>query len=283
MERDPLSQLCENEKDLIWTLRYDCRENFPQSLPKLLLSVKWSKHEDMAQVYPQTQKKCVETQASFKILSVVLQLQALLQIWPKLSPRDALELLDFNYPDQYVREFAVNCLRDMRWEVHSVREHIVKEPHKKCWNPKCLFLCVLVMMSCCSIYCSLCRCCAMSHTMTAPSAVSSWSALSPAARLATSSSGISGKCIHVKKLEYVNTLVHLVFQYAYAETRIYDCMCCVVHYRSEMYMPAVSVHFALILEAYCRGCIPHIEVLKKQVHYLNFFSFHFLIFFLKCH
>uniref|UniRef100_A0A8C7Z4R8 phosphatidylinositol-4,5-bisphosphate 3-kinase n=1 Tax=Oryzias sinensis TaxID=183150 RepID=A0A8C7Z4R8_9TELE len=50
MERDPLSQLCENEKDLIWTLRLDCRENFPQSLPKLLLSVKWSKHEDMAQV-----------------------------------------------------------------------------------------------------------------------------------------------------------------------------------------------------------------------------------------
>uniref|UniRef100_A0A671T2F3 phosphatidylinositol-4,5-bisphosphate 3-kinase n=1 Tax=Sinocyclocheilus anshuiensis TaxID=1608454 RepID=A0A671T2F3_9TELE len=42
MERDPLSQLCENEKDLIWTLRYDCRENFPQSLPKLLLSVKWT-------------------------------------------------------------------------------------------------------------------------------------------------------------------------------------------------------------------------------------------------
>uniref|UniRef100_A0AAX7VH59 phosphatidylinositol-4,5-bisphosphate 3-kinase n=1 Tax=Astatotilapia calliptera TaxID=8154 RepID=A0AAX7VH59_ASTCA len=89
MERDPVSQLCENEKDLIWTLRQDCRETFPQSLPKLLLSVKWSKHEDMA------------------------QLQALLQIWPKLSPRDALELLDFNYPDQYVREYAVRCLKDM--------------------------------------------------------------------------------------------------------------------------------------------------------------------------
>ena len=50
MERDPLSQLCENEKDLIWTLRHDCHLKFPQSLPKLLLSVKWSKHEDMAQV-----------------------------------------------------------------------------------------------------------------------------------------------------------------------------------------------------------------------------------------
>ncbi|XP_043925972.1 phosphatidylinositol 4,5-bisphosphate 3-kinase catalytic subunit beta isoform isoform X2 [Protopterus annectens] len=89
MERDPLSQLCENEIDLIWTLRYDCRENFPQSLPKLLLSVKWSKHEDIA------------------------QLQALLQIWSKLPPRDALELLDFNYPDLYVRKYAVDCLTHM--------------------------------------------------------------------------------------------------------------------------------------------------------------------------
>ncbi|XP_030073072.1 phosphatidylinositol 4,5-bisphosphate 3-kinase catalytic subunit beta isoform isoform X2 [Microcaecilia unicolor] len=89
MERDPLSQLCENEMDLIWTLRYDCRENFPQSLPKLLLSVKWNKLEDVA------------------------QLQALLQIWSKLPPREALELLDFNYPDQYVREYAVNCLKQM--------------------------------------------------------------------------------------------------------------------------------------------------------------------------
>uniref|UniRef100_A0A8C2UTR0 phosphatidylinositol-4,5-bisphosphate 3-kinase n=1 Tax=Chinchilla lanigera TaxID=34839 RepID=A0A8C2UTR0_CHILA len=89
LDRDPLSQLCENEMDLIWTLRQDCRENFPQSLPKLLLSIKWNKLEDVA------------------------QLQALLQIWPKLPPREALELLDFNYPDQYVREYAVDCLRQM--------------------------------------------------------------------------------------------------------------------------------------------------------------------------
>ncbi|CAB1348130.1 unnamed protein product, partial [Coregonus sp. 'balchen'] len=144
MERDPLSQLCENEKDLIWTLRYDCMENFPQSLPKLLLSVKWSKHEDMA------------------------QLQALLQIWPKLSPRDALELLDFNYPDQYVREYAVGCLRDMRAQCNR-------------------------------------------------------------------------------------NIGHFLFW----------------HLRSEMHMPAVSVQFSLILEAYCRGSIPHIEVLKKQVEALS--------------
>lgn len=48
------------------------------------------------------------------VVVCVFQLQALLQIWPPLSPRDALELLDFNYPDQYVREYAVRCLRDMR-------------------------------------------------------------------------------------------------------------------------------------------------------------------------
>uniref|UniRef100_A0AAY4D9W3 phosphatidylinositol-4,5-bisphosphate 3-kinase n=1 Tax=Denticeps clupeoides TaxID=299321 RepID=A0AAY4D9W3_9TELE len=41
------------------------------------------------------------------------------------------------------------------------------------------------------------------------------------------------------------------------------------HLRSEMHMPAVSVQFALILEAYCRSSIPHIEVLKKQVEALN--------------
>lgn len=57
MERDALSQLCENEKDLIWTLRCDCKDNFPQSLPKLLLSVKWSKHDDMAQVSQRIQSK----------------------------------------------------------------------------------------------------------------------------------------------------------------------------------------------------------------------------------
>uniref|UniRef100_A0A8C5EM40 phosphatidylinositol-4,5-bisphosphate 3-kinase n=1 Tax=Gouania willdenowi TaxID=441366 RepID=A0A8C5EM40_GOUWI len=164
MERDPLSQLCENEKDLIWTLRYDCRENFPQSLPKLLLSVKWSKHEDMA------------------------QLQVLLQIWPKLSPRDALELLDFNYPDQYVREYAVGCLQ----KVVLVLRY---EPYYDC---------------------------ALTHFL-------------------------------IERAHGNRVIGHFLFW----------------HLRSEIHMPAVSVQFALILEAYCRGSIPHIEVLKKQVEALS--------------
>uniref|UniRef100_A0A8C4HSP6 phosphatidylinositol-4,5-bisphosphate 3-kinase n=1 Tax=Dicentrarchus labrax TaxID=13489 RepID=A0A8C4HSP6_DICLA len=177
MERDALSQLCENEKDLIWTLRHDCRENFPQSLPKLLLSVKWSKHEDMA------------------------QLQALLQIWPKLSPRDALELLDFNYPDQYVREYAVGCLRDMRltYELSQYLLQLVQvlryEPYYDC---------------------------ALTHFL-------------------------------LERAQRNRKIGHFLFW----------------HLRSEIHMPAVSVQFALILEAYCRGSIPHIEVLKKQVEALS--------------
>ncbi|XP_030634616.1 phosphatidylinositol 4,5-bisphosphate 3-kinase catalytic subunit beta isoform isoform X2 [Chanos chanos] len=176
MERDPLSQLCENEKDLIWTLRYDCRENFPQSLPKLLLSVKWNKHEDMA------------------------QLQALLQIWPKLSPRDALELLDFNYPDQYVREYAVNCLRDMSDE--ELSQYLLQLVQVLRYEP----------------YYD----CALSRFL-------------------------------LERAQNNRKIGHFLFW----------------HLRSEIHMPAVCVQFALILEAYCRGSIPHIEVLKKQVEALS--------------
>lgn len=176
MERDPLSQLCENEKDLIWTLRYDCRENFPQSLPKLLLSVKWNKHEDMA------------------------QLQALLQIWPKISPRDALELLDFNYPDQYVREFAVSCLQEMSNE--ELSQYLLQLVQVLRYEP--YYDCALTQFL-------------------------------------------------LKRAQANRKIGHFLFW----------------HLRSEIHMPAVSVQFALMLEAYCRGCIPHIEVLKKQVEALS--------------
>ncbi|XP_029026989.1 phosphatidylinositol 4,5-bisphosphate 3-kinase catalytic subunit beta isoform [Betta splendens] len=176
MERDPLSQLCENEKDLIWTLRHDCRENFPQSLPKLLLSVKWSKHEDMA------------------------QLQALLQIWPKLCPRDALELLDFNYPDQYVREYAVRCLREMSDD--ELSQYLLQLVQVLRYEP----------------YYD----CALTHFL-------------------------------LERAQGNRKIGHFLFW----------------HLRSEIHMPAVSVQFALILEAYCRCNIPHIEVLKKQVEALS--------------
>uniref|UniRef100_A0AAX7UZ73 phosphatidylinositol-4,5-bisphosphate 3-kinase n=1 Tax=Astatotilapia calliptera TaxID=8154 RepID=A0AAX7UZ73_ASTCA len=188
MERDPVSQLCENEKDLIWTLRQDCRETFPQSLPKLLLSVKWSKHEDMA------------------------QLQALLQIWPKLSPRDALELLDFNYPDQYVREYAVRCLKDMSFCLPVSSFPFISDEELS------QYLLQLVQVLRYEPYYD----CALTHFL-------------------------------LERAQRNRQIGHFLFW----------------HLRSEIHMPAVSVQFALLLEAYCRSNIPHIEVLKKQVEALS--------------
>uniref|UniRef100_A0A4X2KQJ3 phosphatidylinositol-4,5-bisphosphate 3-kinase n=1 Tax=Vombatus ursinus TaxID=29139 RepID=A0A4X2KQJ3_VOMUR len=176
MERDPLSQLCENEMDLIWTLRQDCRENFPQSLPKLLLSVKWNKLEDVA------------------------QLQALLQIWPKLPPREALELLDFNYPDQYVREYAVSCLKQMSDE--ELSQYLLQLVQVLKYEP---FLD-----------------CALSRFM---------------------------------------------LDRALANRRIGQFL--FWHLRSEVHIPAFSVQFGVILEAYCRGSVGYMKVLSKQVEALN--------------
>ncbi|CAH1260498.1 unnamed protein product [Diabrotica balteata] len=41
------------------------------------------------------------------------------------------------------------------------------------------------------------------------------------------------------------------------------------HLRSEMAVPAVSVRFGLILEAYCRGTQEHIQILQKQLECLE--------------
>jgi phosphatidylinositol-4,5-bisphosphate 3-kinase len=41
------------------------------------------------------------------------------------------------------------------------------------------------------------------------------------------------------------------------------------HLRSEVHIPAVSVQFGVILEAYCRGSVEHMKVLSKQVEALN--------------
>ncbi|XP_019519455.1 PREDICTED: phosphatidylinositol 4,5-bisphosphate 3-kinase catalytic subunit beta isoform [Hipposideros armiger] len=172
LDRDPLSQLCENEMDLIWTLRQDCRENFPQSLPKLLLSIKWNKLEDVA------------------------QLQALLQIWPKLPPREALELLDFNYPDQYVREYAVGCLRQMSDE--ELSQYLLQLVQVLKYEP--------------FLDCALSR---------------------------------------------------FLLERALANRRIGQFL--FWHLRSEVHIPAVSIQFGVILEAYCRGSVGHMKVLSKQV------------------
>lgn len=83
LQSDPLF---EQDKDLIWMLRYEVEARFPNSLAKVLQSVKWNNHIDVA------------------------KMTALLQTWPHLTVDYALEILDFEYPDHNVREFAVRCL-----------------------------------------------------------------------------------------------------------------------------------------------------------------------------
>uniref|UniRef100_A0A3B4Y8E4 Phosphatidylinositol 4,5-bisphosphate 3-kinase catalytic subunit alpha isoform n=1 Tax=Seriola lalandi dorsalis TaxID=1841481 RepID=A0A3B4Y8E4_SERLL len=83
--KDPLYELSEQEKDFLWRHRH-YSVNIPESLPKLLLSVKWNSRDEVSQMY------------------------CLLKEWPLMEPESALELLDCNFPDPMVREFALRCL-----------------------------------------------------------------------------------------------------------------------------------------------------------------------------
>uniref|UniRef100_A0A673CTV4 Phosphatidylinositol 4,5-bisphosphate 3-kinase catalytic subunit alpha isoform n=1 Tax=Sphaeramia orbicularis TaxID=375764 RepID=A0A673CTV4_9TELE len=82
--RDPLSEITEQEKDFLWRHRHYCM-NIPE-IPKILLAVKWNSRDEVAQMY------------------------CLLKEWPSIRPEQAMELLDCNYPDPMVRHFAVRCL-----------------------------------------------------------------------------------------------------------------------------------------------------------------------------
>ncbi|CAB4036806.1 phosphatidylinositol 4,5-bisphosphate 3-kinase catalytic subunit beta isoform [Paramuricea clavata] len=87
-QREPLAEYTEHEKKKIWFFRFECRDNFPNSLPKVLLSIQWNNHEDVARMH------------------------ALLQCWPRIAPEQALELLDYKYPEKEVRDYAVQCLEN---------------------------------------------------------------------------------------------------------------------------------------------------------------------------
>ncbi|CAK8686870.1 phosphatidylinositol 4,5-bisphosphate 3-kinase catalytic subunit alpha isoform-like [Clavelina lepadiformis] len=85
VDRDPLSELTENEKRMLWEMKDFCIR-IPESLPKLLQSVEWEHRECVQQVY------------------------AMLKKWKFPNPEVALELLDSKYPDPTVRKFATTCL-----------------------------------------------------------------------------------------------------------------------------------------------------------------------------
>ena len=84
-QKDPLSPLSENEKNMLWDMRKYCIR-IPASLPKLLQSVQWQ------------DQKCVQ------------EMYKMIEKWSYLEPEVALELLDSKYPDLVVRKFAISCL-----------------------------------------------------------------------------------------------------------------------------------------------------------------------------
>ncbi|KAK7093898.1 phosphatidylinositol 4,5-bisphosphate 3-kinase catalytic subunit delta isoform-like [Littorina saxatilis] len=79
-------ELFEQDKDLLWLLRFEVRDRFPHHLSQLLQTVKWNNHIDVAKMI------------------------VLLESWPGLEVDYALELLDFEFPEYHVRKFAVKCL-----------------------------------------------------------------------------------------------------------------------------------------------------------------------------
>ncbi|XP_074916435.1 phosphatidylinositol 4,5-bisphosphate 3-kinase catalytic subunit delta isoform isoform X2 [Chelonoidis abingdonii] len=89
LERRSHTELYEHEKDLVWKMRYEIRDQYPEALAKLLIITKWNKHEDVAQMI------------------------SLLQSWPELPVLNALELLDFSFPDRYVGSFTINSLKKL--------------------------------------------------------------------------------------------------------------------------------------------------------------------------
>uniref|UniRef100_A0A8C4WL05 phosphatidylinositol-4,5-bisphosphate 3-kinase n=1 Tax=Gopherus evgoodei TaxID=1825980 RepID=A0A8C4WL05_9SAUR len=89
LERRSHTELYEHEKDLVWKMRYEIRDQYPEALAKLLIITKWNKHEDVAQMI------------------------SLLRSWPELPVLNALELLDFSFPDRYVGSFTINSLKKL--------------------------------------------------------------------------------------------------------------------------------------------------------------------------
>uniref|UniRef100_A0A3B5L8I9 phosphatidylinositol-4,5-bisphosphate 3-kinase n=1 Tax=Xiphophorus couchianus TaxID=32473 RepID=A0A3B5L8I9_9TELE len=89
MDNKNYTEFFEDEKELLWKLRAEVRDYFPECLSKLLLITKWNKREDVAQMV------------------------GLLKSWPELPAIHALELLDYSFPDPAVRSFTIRCLKKL--------------------------------------------------------------------------------------------------------------------------------------------------------------------------
>ncbi|KAK7878582.1 hypothetical protein WMY93_030418 [Mugilogobius chulae] len=100
MDNKNYTEFFEDEKELLWKLRYEVRDHYPESLSKLLLITKWNKREDVVQ--------------TIKLFySMLFSDGNLLRNWPDLPAIHALELLDYSFPDPAVRSFTIRCLNKL--------------------------------------------------------------------------------------------------------------------------------------------------------------------------
>ncbi|XP_045426555.1 phosphatidylinositol 4,5-bisphosphate 3-kinase catalytic subunit delta isoform isoform X6 [Pipistrellus kuhlii] len=111
LERRGAGELYEHEKDLVWKLRHEVQERFPEALARLLLVTKWNKHEDVAQVGAGRPGGGAAREAPPDCRPP--QMLYLLCSWPELPVLSALELLDSSFPDRHVGSFAIKSLRKL--------------------------------------------------------------------------------------------------------------------------------------------------------------------------
>ncbi|XP_055335345.1 phosphatidylinositol 4-phosphate 3-kinase C2 domain-containing subunit alpha-like [Paramacrobiotus metropolitanus] len=94
LERDMLQPLDHCEKELIWERR-NFLHSFPGALPRILQAAHAWDWASLSDIY------------------------AILDNWPQLNPVEAMQLLLNTFPDEEVRRYAVNCVRQSSTEALS--------------------------------------------------------------------------------------------------------------------------------------------------------------------
>jgi len=89
LKKDRFTKLNDEESRLLWQLRLECMERYPESLPKVLSVVNWSDNKEVAMVH------------------------SLITAWPNIEPDRAMELLNVHYADLKVRQFAIRCFEQL--------------------------------------------------------------------------------------------------------------------------------------------------------------------------
>lgn len=66
MDNKNYTEFFEDEKELLWKLRTEVRDFYPESLSKLLLITKWNKREDAVQVWRNSIFDVISDQTAWK-------------------------------------------------------------------------------------------------------------------------------------------------------------------------------------------------------------------------